>query len=203
MPNLGSDHSIKKREENSTVLLDHSTDFQPQKHRSGYVKPRPAVPEPVVDEDGFTSVVKGHRRPRWPQRPKRKTRQDWGTGHVWCFLCVPALYFELKDDVSLFFSNRRIATSKSINQLSMVHNVTNEKDLTAPKVMFSFVWDLVNHHCHWLSCSRNSFLGSLWFQKRVQLLPSKIKWRKTRWGRGCWTWLLSLAHVWPKPKICT
>ena len=93
------DPSIKKQEEHITVLLDHSTDFQPQKHRSGYVKPRPAVPEPVVDEDCFTSVVKGHRRPRWPQRPKRKTRQDWDTGHVWCFLCVPALYFELKNDV--------------------------------------------------------------------------------------------------------
>ena len=58
MSNLSWDHSIKEQDDNITVLFDHSTDFQPQKHRSGYVKPRPAVPEPIVDEDGFTSVVK-------------------------------------------------------------------------------------------------------------------------------------------------
>jgi hypothetical protein len=29
----------------------------------GYSKPRD-VPEPIVDEDGFTSVVKGRRKPR-------------------------------------------------------------------------------------------------------------------------------------------
>ena len=99
MPNLGWDHSIKKREENSTVLLDHSTDFQPQKHRSGYVKPRPAVPEPVVDEDGFTSVVKGHRRPQKGRHVKIEALLMSDVS--WVYLCVP-VFFSCKIKCSIF-----------------------------------------------------------------------------------------------------
>eukprot|EP00434_Breviolum_minutum_P005300 symbB.v1.2.004674.t1/scaffold230.1/size260421/11 len=57
-----SDVEEKEGEEDAMKAAPVLAPVQPP--ASGYIKPRPAVPEPVVDEDGFTSVVKGHRRPR-------------------------------------------------------------------------------------------------------------------------------------------
>mmetsp|Transcript_52456 Transcript_52456/g.122387 ORF Transcript_52456/g.122387 Transcript_52456/m.122387 type:complete len:219 (+) Transcript_52456:101-757(+) len=55
---------MKEEQEPDGAMVSDPSELMPT---GGYaapiVKPKPA-PEPTVDEDGFTAVVKGHRRPR-------------------------------------------------------------------------------------------------------------------------------------------
>ena len=213
MSNLSSDHSIKKtRRQHSCFTWPLQVICNRKKHRSGYIKPRPAVPEPVVDEDGFTSVVKGHRRPRWPQRPKRKTRQDlqWAlvmsdVSYVYLSFLLVTLWTLRMVCWRIFLSYSGISCCGCVSPMesflndgnkrcnpeniwckkphvfllnveklgkfaswSRVRNQTRSRGETetrsvrvsclfasssAPKVMivmFSFVSDLGNRHCHWL-----------------------------------------------------